>query len=97
MAGLAVNAGGRAPGNAAVWISHAKTLTMLGSYDKAIESLDRAISLEEKNIDALLYKGFVLMKVKRRDDALNAYDRVLAIHPGNDQATRQKKSLIEGH
>jgi tetratricopeptide (TPR) repeat protein len=87
----------REPGNAAVWISHAKTLTMLGSYDKVIESLDRAISLEEKNIDALLYKGFVLKKVKRRDDALNAYERVLTIHPGDDQATRQKKSLIEGH
>lgn len=84
------------PSQPAVWINRAKTLVMLGQYDEAILSCDRAIALDHESVEAWLYKGFVFKKIRRNTDAIAAYDTVLLINPGHDQALRQLRHIREG-
>jgi cytochrome c-type biogenesis protein CcmH/NrfG len=69
---------------------------MLGKHTDAIDSCDRAIALEESSVEALLYKGFILRKIRRDTDAIMVYDRVLALNPADDHGVRQQLKRIKG-
>lgn len=53
-------------------------------YEDAIRELDKAIRLDPKNMDAWILKGNVLdSRLKRYDEALAAYDKVIEIGSTN--------------
>jgi tetratricopeptide (TPR) repeat protein len=49
--------------------------------DKALGDCDAAVKLDPKAAEILDSRGFVLLRLKRDDDAITQYDAALAIEP----------------
>ncbi|QCC86896.1 tetratricopeptide repeat protein [Desulfovibrio desulfuricans] len=55
----------------------------LGEFDKAVASFRRASSVNPRHENAMFNEGVVLyFDLKRKDDAMKAWQRLLAINPG---------------
>ncbi len=70
-----------APNVAAAHVNLAMALSALGRYAEALDSADRALSLEAANPDAHLGRGNALLALGRAAEALAAYDQALALRP----------------
>jgi tetratricopeptide (TPR) repeat protein len=57
----------------------ALTLYRLQQYDKALEKLDEAISMDSNNSHAYNLKGLALMNCNRYSEALSAFDKSIEI------------------
>ncbi len=57
----------------------ALSLYRLQRYDKALEKLDEAISMDINNSEAYNLKGLVLMNSNRYTEALSAFDKSIEI------------------
>ncbi len=57
----------------------ALTLYRLQQYDKALEKLDEAISMDTNNSHAYNLKGLALMNCNRYSEALSAFDKSIEI------------------
>jgi tetratricopeptide (TPR) repeat protein len=55
----------------------------LSRLDRATETLDRALSLDPNNAEALNAKGVIATRQRRYDDALELYRRATSVQPGN--------------
>ena len=62
-------------------------------HEDAIIACREAIRCNDTDIDAWLYLAFLLKKMYRHSDAVNACDQVLAINPYHEQAIRQRRTL----
>ena len=67
----------------------------LGKLDEALECFNKAISLEQYNIDFLLNKGVVLMELGKFEEAVDSFNRVLLINPDNEDAFFLKEECLE--
>lgn len=63
-------------------------------YDKAIQYFDLAIGQSPRNSTYYLYKGDVLMKMQRNEEALTCFESCLRIDPSNITATRNRNQLL---
>lgn len=54
---------------------------MNGAYAKAIPLFERALKMRPQHEDSLYYMGNCLFELQRYDDALNAYQRLVAANP----------------
>ena len=55
----------------------------LGEYDKAVVNFRRASSVNPRHENAMFNEGVVLyFDLKRKDDAMKAWQRLLAVNPG---------------
>ena len=59
------------------------SLRVLGRYDEALVSLDRALLLRPDYVKALNNRGAVLEGINRLPEALACYDRALALAPAS--------------
>jgi tetratricopeptide (TPR) repeat protein len=64
------------------------SLRLLGRYDEALVSLDRALALRPNYFKALNNRGAAMEGLNRLPEALASYDRALAIAP--DQGVTQQ-------
>ena len=55
-------------------VEEGKQFLEYGDFDSAIKSFDHAISANPKNATAYNYKGDVLFKLKRYEEAIKSYD-----------------------
>ena len=58
-------------------------------FAEMLRSIDRALELDPNYEDALYYRGQVLRRMGRADEAIKEFRRVLAINPGNVAAQRE--------
>jgi Flp pilus assembly protein TadD, contains TPR repeats len=54
-----------------------------GQYDSALESVRKALKAEPENAEYLYFKGFLLFRKKKFNDAIHWFDRSLEIDPFN--------------
>lgn len=77
------------------WNKRATVLYMLGAHDKSAEDVARVLALEPRHFGALSGLGLIELARDRPDDALDAFERALAIHPTmpaiKSQAAQLKK------
>lgn len=67
----------------------------LGNFDRAIELLKEVTEKEPENINAILSLAFTLHLKMEYDEAINYYNKVLAITPENDFAMEMLESAME--
>ena len=72
-----------APDNADVLTDLGIMYRELGEFDKAVASFRRASSVNPRHENAMFNEGVVLyFDLKRTDDAMKAWQRLLAVNPG---------------
>ena len=72
-----------APDNADVLTDLGIMYREVGEYDKAVANFRRASSVNPKHENAMFNEGVVLyFDLKRKDDAMKAWQRLLAVNPG---------------
>ena len=57
------------------------TQTLLGNYEKAIESYDCAIALDSNISDVWYTRGDALMKLNRLEEAISSFDKSISVDP----------------
>ncbi len=62
-------------------------------YEGAIADFDRAISLKNNFADAYCHRALVLFKLGRPKDAVDSYEKALAINPNHQQIREYRKYL----
>jgi tetratricopeptide (TPR) repeat protein len=67
--------------NKSFWLGIGCKKIELKKYEEAIQSLDKAISIDPKFIDALGNRGCALDCLKRWEEAIQCYDKILEIDP----------------
>ena len=57
-------------------------------YDKALEYLDKVLSIDGKNVYAFTYKTVVLEEKGNKEEALKAFEKILEIDPNGEFVNR---------
>lgn len=73
----------RTPGSIEAQLAFAQVLFDLGCYDRALARFDVALTLQQESPPALVGRGAALMFMKRWDDAVATYRRLLVIDKEN--------------
>ncbi len=68
---------------APTFLEQARALVEEGSFDRALEKIAFAISLQPSNPDYLIFRANLLQSSQRLAEAAPIYRRVLALHPGH--------------
>lgn len=68
----------------------------MGEFQEALQDYETILSIDQRNMPALLKMAELLRRVHRPGDALDALDRVLALDPWHQKALLEKASLLEG-
>ena len=76
-----------------LWVDRAVTLGMAGQYWEAIDDLNKALDLDPKNVDALVYRGSAWRALKTYDLARADIDRALELQPNHLQAHLESGNL----
>lgn len=90
---LLAEAAERAPESARYAHVHAVALDSLGQPDKARAVREQALKSNPYDSDLLAGLLDLQMRAGDRDGAIDTVDRLLALHPGNDQLTRIRRQL----
>lgn len=70
-----------------------------GNYEKALEEINKAISLNPNNHKYYKIKGDILYKLKRYEEAVKEYDKAISLNPNNPKYHNNKADLLNrlGH
>ena len=62
--------------------------------DEALESLEKALEIEQKNANYWFNKGIILEAMKRSDEALQAYEQATSLDPSLEKAWYQQGVIL---
>ena len=82
-----------APDFAEGWNKRATLYWLMGELQKSVDDIERTLALEPRHFGALSGLGMIRKEQRRPADAIQAYERVLAIYPANPSAADQIKIL----
>ena len=83
------------PGYAEGWNRRATVHFMMDSYGKSMSDIDHTLQLEPRHFGALSGLAQIMKNTGRRELALDAYQRVLAIYPMLRSAQGEVSTLSE--
>ncbi|HEX2116338.1 MAG TPA: tetratricopeptide repeat protein [Alphaproteobacteria bacterium] len=63
------------------WNKRATVLYMLGAYDRSAEDVGKVLELEPRHFGALAGLGLINTELDKTDEAIDAFERALKIHP----------------
>jgi len=63
------------------WNKRATVLYMLGAYDHSAEDVAKVLALEPRHFGALAGLGLIDMELDKTDEAIDAFERALKLHP----------------
>ncbi len=61
------------------WLQYGQRLSRSIRYTEALAAIERAVSLDETNVEALYAKGTCLAMLARYDEALEAFEHTLLL------------------
>lgn len=82
-----------APGFAEGWHIRATAYYQAGLYGPALDDLERALSLNPNNYNAIFGLGIMLQEFGDLERAADAFERVLALHPHHENAKTAMEQL----
>ena len=62
-------------------------LCPLGSLQKGLDDYNKALSIDEQNVDALYYRGTIYEKQGKLDEAIKEFTAALQLYPDHVKAT----------
>jgi Flp pilus assembly protein TadD len=71
------------------WLLHLMTAGENAPFDEILRCLDRALATHPRNERAHYYKGVVLKRLNRQDEATRHFRAAAEINPRNLEATRE--------
>ncbi|MCO5161896.1 MAG: hypothetical protein M9939_12210 [Mesorhizobium sp.] len=83
------------PDYAEGWNRRATVHFLMNSYRKSMADIDRTLRLEPRHFGALAGMGSILKQSGRKQLALDAYERALAIYPMMRSAQKEVAELSE--
>jgi tetratricopeptide (TPR) repeat protein len=63
------------------WNKRATVLYMLGAYERSAEDVAKVLALEPRHFGALAGLGLIDMELDKPDEAIDAFERALKVHP----------------
>lgn len=75
-------------------VDQAQTLLRHGSAEQALLNLDRALTIQERNHAAWLWRAMALTDLGRFPEAINSYDRALDLAPESAGVWNNKGALL---
>jgi tetratricopeptide (TPR) repeat protein len=93
LAALSIAAAGQAPD---YWRDQATRDYYNGSYSLALQEIEEYLSTNGNDVTAWNSKGLILTKMKRYDDAVEAYDHALSLDGSNLDALINKGLILQG-
>jgi tetratricopeptide (TPR) repeat protein len=93
LAALSIAAAGQAPD---YWLDQATRDYSNGSYSLALQDIEEYLSTNGNDVTAWNSKGLILTKMKRYDDAVEAYDNALSLDGSNLDALINKGLILQG-
>jgi Flp pilus assembly protein TadD len=75
----------------------ADRLWSIGAYDDAAETLRAALEQKPDDVDLLMKLAVTREKAERFDEALETYDKVLALDPRNEIAANNFAAVVADH
>jgi eukaryotic-like serine/threonine-protein kinase len=73
-------------------LTYGLRLSGLGRWDEAAIQMEHAIRLDPHNVPGLQLAAYTFSRMRRYEDAIGAWDRVIVLQPGNPQA-----QLVRGY
>jgi tetratricopeptide (TPR) repeat protein len=70
------------------------SLARLGKYGAALESFDKAVSLDSMDKNTWNMRGDALLMMRNYEGAIQSFDKVLEIDPGNSHAFRKRGEIF---
>jgi tetratricopeptide (TPR) repeat protein len=70
-----------APDYAEGWNKRATLYYLLGQFDASMADIDKTLELEPRHFGALSGLGLIQMTLERDEQAIDAFERALSIHP----------------
>jgi tetratricopeptide (TPR) repeat protein len=71
----------RKPDFAEGWNKRATVLYMLGAHERSAEDVAKVLELEPRHFGALAGLGLIDMELEKSDEAIDAFERALKLHP----------------
>jgi tetratricopeptide (TPR) repeat protein len=71
----------RKPDFAEGWNKRATVLYMLGAHERSAEDVAKVLELEPRHFGALAGLGLIDMELEKADEAIDAFERALKLHP----------------
>ena len=84
-----------APDFSPAWTGRASAYLALALHGPALSDLERALSLDPQNFEALTGLGVILEQLEAPERALRAYNEVLAIHTHLEQVINARPRVAE--
>ena len=75
------------------WNKRATVLYLMGALDRSAEDCARVLRLEPRHFGALSGLGLIRMRQDRVDEAIDAFEKALAVHPHLEAARRHLDAL----
>jgi tetratricopeptide (TPR) repeat protein len=63
------------------WNKRATVLYMLGAFERSAEDVDKVLALEPRHFGALAGLGLIDTELNKTDEAIDAFERALQVHP----------------
>jgi cytochrome c-type biogenesis protein CcmH/NrfG len=73
----------QAPSDAAIFVDRAILAYDEQRYNQALQELQEALRLDPNSVEALFYQGIVYMAMKRRAEAVTAWERAWQLRPSD--------------
>jgi len=83
------------PGYAEGWNKRATVHFLMKNYRKAMSDIERTLRLEPRHFGALVGMGSILKEAGRKERALGAYERALAVYPMMRNAQKEVAELSD--
>jgi len=81
------------PENPSPYIFKAITNYDIDNYEKALDWVNQALTIDAWNLDALFYKGKIHTELKEYDEAEETFEQILSIDPSNEQVAQELSDL----
>jgi tetratricopeptide (TPR) repeat protein len=82
-----------APDFAEGWNKRATVNYLIGDFDESISDVERTLSLEPRHFGALSGLALIALALGEEEQAIDAFEAALEIHPQMSGATRQIRAL----
>ena len=83
------------PNSSWVVSEYARALALSGDMDAAVQMAENALTLEARDVEALVVRGVVLQSANQPEEALNAFEAALALNPVHPQALVGRGGLLD--
>ncbi len=81
------------PGHAGALVNYANILSMAGRCTEAVITYDRALAIKP-DADSFLNRGYALQSLNRQAEALQSFERALALAPRNIEALYRRGVVL---